>query len=418
MNHPASKVSDATLSEWKTYWPLVLAAAVGFSFHSVMTYSTGLFISPLGKEFGWSRTQVTAGLTVAAILTVPLSPFVGMLIDRWGARRLAVPGLVVTALSIASFGLANGSWFQWIGLWVAYALVAMSIKSTVWSFAVASAFAANRGLAFAFVLSGVAIAQTIAPPLTNFLIEQFGWRNAYFWLAAGWGAPAFVLVLAFQVDTRQPARPTLVRQPAGADAAYQGLTLREALRDPALIRIGLATLITMMLGIGVIVHQVPILEDAGVPRRQAAYLASLAGLAGIFGKLATGWLMDRMHGARVGGVTLALSAIAFFLLLEPIRTPALIVVAVIVIGYATGAKLQVTTYLTSRYAGMRNFGAIYGTMSSVVALGAGLGPSAAALVYDHFGSYTPLLIAGVPGSLLCGFLIFGLGPYPVWEHQS
>lgn len=90
----------------------------------------------------------------------------------------------------------------------------------------------------------------------------------------------------------------------------------------------------------------------------------------------------------------------------------------IIIGYGAGTKLQIAAYLTSRYGGLRNFGKIFGVMSSLIAVGGGLGPIAAGAVYDHFGSYTYLLLLGIPGTLLCGLLIFKLGPYPRWEESA
>lgn len=405
-------------AEWRTHWPLVLAAAVGFSFHSIVTYSIGLFIQPLSEEFGWSRAQITAGLTLAAISTVPLSPVVGTLIDRWGTRRLALPGLLLTSLSLASFGLANGSNSQWLALWAFYALVALAVKSTVWTTAVAKVFFEGRGLAMAVVLCGTAITQILAPPITRLLIDTVGWREAYFWLAAAWGGPTLILAVFFLFDSHDIAKghgKKLGSQNLLSDA-LSGLTLRAALRNSSLLRIALATLIMMLLGIAVIVHQVPILTEAGVTRERAAYLASLSGVAGIAGKIITGWLMDRYHGAKVGGITLGISGVAFLMLLEPIRTPGLIVLSMIIIGYATGAKLQVTAYLTGRYGGMRNFGALFGTMSSLLAIGAGFGPVIAGAIFDYSGSYEPLLLIGFPAMLFCAILIYSLGPYPVWAE--
>ena len=112
------------------------------------------------------------------------------------------------------------------------------------------------------------------------------------------------------------------------------------------------------------------------------------------------------------------AAIAFALLLEPLRTPTLIVVAMVIIGYASGTKLQICGYLTTRYGGMRNFGKIFGTMASIIALGTGLGPVLGGFVYDLYGSYAPFLVAGMAGSLLSGLLIFGLGRYPEWEQDA
>ena len=269
-----------------------------------MSYGIGLFMGPLQEEFGWGMAKLSAGFTISALLTVPLAPVVGAMIDKWGVRRLVLPGLVLKAVSIAVFATTSGSDFQWYALWVFYSLVA------------------------------------------------------------------------------------------------------------------LATLITMILGIGVIVHLVPILTEAGYTRASAAYLASLAGVAGIVGKLVTGYLMDRMHAGWIGAITLSAMALAFSAMLEPWRTRALIIMAVIISGYAAGCKLQICAYLTGRYGGMRNFGKIFGVMASMIALGAGLGPMLAGAVHDISGSYSPLMIIGIPGSLVSGLLLIGLGPYPNFEKKS
>lgn len=411
--------SMSAADEWRAHWPLVLAAMAGFSFHSISTYTTGLFIDPLAQEFGWSRAQISAGLAIPALMTVPLSPIIGAAIDRWGTRRLAIPGLILGMIALGAFGFANGSAMQWMALWTFYGLVALAVKSTVWTAAVSSVFEAGRGLALGVVLCGAALTQTLAPPLSSWLITEFGWREAYFWLAVGWGGPVLLLVILFMFDAFDRDRreaPQLWNKAPVRDG-LQGLSLGEAFRNIPLIRIGASTLILMFLGVAVIVHQVPILMEAGVPRAEAALLASLGGIAGIAGKLITGWLSDRWDAGTVGAITLAMPAVAFAGLLDPLRSPALIVIAMIIIGYAAGTKLQICAYLTSRYAGMRNFGKIFGVMSSLIALGAGLGPVAAGAIHDQFGSYEPLLIAGIPGSIICGLLIFKLGPYPQWTRE-
>ncbi|CAN7626305.1 MFS transporter [Phenylobacterium sp. LjRoot219] len=411
----------AAAAEWRAHWPVVLAAMAGFSFYSVGSYTTGLFMEPLAKEFGWGRAQISAGLLVTSLLTIPLSPAVGALIDRWGSRRLAVPGMALAIAAIASFGLANGSVSQWLLLWTIYGVVSLAIKATVWTAATSNAFTSGRGLALGFVLCGSALTQTIAPVLAERLIETFGWRQAYLWLALGWGGPVLILIMLFLFEPADRLKGRGVAQRAArtdkADAAG-GLGFREAFSSVPLVRIGASTLLFMFLTVGVLIHQVPILTEAGVSRSNAALLASLGGIAGIVGKLVTGWASDRADGGTVGAITLSSTAVAFALLLEPIRSPASIVIAMVIIGYGAGTKLQITAYLTSRYGGLRNFGKIFGVMASLIAVGGGLGPIVAGAVYDHFGSYTYLLLLGIPGTLSCGLLIFRLGPYPRWEEGA
>jgi MFS family permease len=136
MNSNTGTPPITAAQEWKTRWPLVIAAVIGFSFHSVMTSFAGLFIGPVGDEFGWSRTEVTAGLSLSSITVTVLSPFFGVLIDRFGTRRLALPGLVAESIVMAGFALVSNSVTQWLAIWFVYALTSLAVKSTIWTTAV------------------------------------------------------------------------------------------------------------------------------------------------------------------------------------------------------------------------------------------------------------------------------------------
>ena len=413
MNHTLSAAQ-----EWKSGWTLVLASAVGFSFFSVMLAGAGLFMEPLSQEFGWSRTLVSSGVSIATVTTAILSPFYGFLVDRFGTRRVALPGIVLTSLSVAAFGFTNGSPAQWIVLWFFFGLVSAAIKSTVWTAAIVGVFERSRGLALGLTLSGTALSATIIPPLGNWLITELGWRAAYVWLALGWGAITFLICLLFFFDVRARAAGRLKRgiiddKPAELD--LPGLTVPEALRDSVIWRLLISNFIVMLLTIGLSVHLFPILTEAGVSRTSAAWLISLVGIAGIAGKLITGVLIDRFRPNWIGGLTLGAAALAFALLMEGIRSPVLIVIAMLVNGYAAGTKTQITGYLTARYAGMKNFGVIYGMMAAMLALASGTGPLVAGLVYDYAGGYEPFLAAGAAGCLLGGLIIISLPRYPIWE---
>lgn len=120
----------------------------------------------------------------------------------------------------------------------------------------------------------------------------------------------------------------------------------------------------------------------------------------------------------MGGITLGAAALAFLLLNQGIRSPALIVIAMLVNGYAAGTKTQITGLLTARYGGMRNFGKIYGVMAALMALAAGLGPTFGGVIYDHFGGYGPFLMAGAVGCVFGGILMISLPAYPAWESET
>lgn len=414
-----SSTKEQARAEWRSHWPLVMACAFGFALSTVLSYSLGLFMDPMTSELGWNRAQISAGLTISGLSGILLSPFFGVLLDRWGARRLALPGIVLTTIAVASFSLAQ-SVPHWLMLWLFYALVAAGVRLQVWTSAVSNAFAAGRGLAIAATLCGTAIAGILVPPMTNWLIDTVGWRLAFVLLSTIWGAVALLLSFFFLFEprysaARKGADPAAARLPR---ASLPGLSVAEALRSKPLWMIGISSFLYLLFLASIIIHLVPVMIDLGVTRGTAAALASLTAVAGFFGKIVTGLLMDRMHAGRISGLTLASAAIGFALLLiEPIRSLPVIALGMIIIGYSGGAKIQVTAYLTGRYGGLRNFGKIFGMMSSIIAMGSAIGPVMAGAIFDHFGSYRYFLMAGIPISLVSGMLIFPLGPYPTWDDE-
>jgi len=416
MNGAGLRDAPTALQEWRLNWLLVLSAMAGISLITVPSASLGLFMAPLEAEFGWSRTEISLGLTIFAVISLPLSPFAGVMVDRFGPRRVAVPGLAVTALIFACFGLTGAALWQWFAIWVVYTLVSLSVRTLVWNAAVSRAFAAGRGLALALVLSGTAIAQSLAPIVSHELIDAFGWRNAFFGLGLGWGGMAFVMVLLFfRIRTRGAQAGASAHQDA---APAPGMTAREAFRSPVMWRIALATFLQSTMVVAVMVHLVPMLVETGLSRTEAAGIAAILGVASITGKLTSGWLVDRFAGRLLPGATFAGPALGYLIILQGHQSPLLIPLGVAILGYCSGGCLQLTTYLTTRYAGLASFGTIFGIVSSLMALASGLGPLLAGAIFDITGSYVLLLGIGIPAALVAGTSLLGLGPYPDWDRKA
>lgn len=406
----ASTDSAARFLEWRRGWPIVLSAFLGVSLASMAPHTLGLVVQPLSHEFGWSRTQITAVLTLGALITILFSPVVGALFDRFGPRYLALPGIVLTGLGCAGFSLANGSTTQWFILWGFLCIAGLLIKTTIWTAVIMAAFTAARGMALSIALCGIAFSSVVVPPLMRLLVDNIGWREAYVILAAIWSVPTFLLCYFFLGESRGrhksvEAKIADAHEPSTA-GELPGMTMKEAARSLALWRVGISTSIMMAIASSFIVHIVPLLTEMGVSRSDAALLASLYGIAGVVGKLMTGWFMERIDGGLIGALTNAATAIALIFFLDPFRTEMAIVAALIIVGYANGTKLQICVYLTGSLAGLRNYGKIFGMISSAIALASGIGVFFGGVIYDSFGSYQPMVIAFIPVSLLAAALIF------------
>lgn len=401
---------DGMWSEWRDGGAVAFSAALGMGVAVVHLYSLGVFIQPLEQAFGWSRADISAGPIVLSILFVICNPLVGLLLDRFSARVIALPGLLVYAGGLALLGAVSSSIWSWWGAWLLLGIGATCISATVWTLGVARRFDKSRGLAFAVVLAGTGLSSATMPALASTLIDMLGWRMAYVALGVMCIGIALPPVYFFFRDT-DAATPSRTPSPA-SPLPREGMHAREAFTSYRYWRLALATLFAVVGVLAMLVHFVPILYERGFERGSAVYIAGLIGGATIIGRLASGFLLDRIHGTWVGAVAFAAPAISCLLLMEHGNSLWLACASAIVLGLALGAEIDVAAYLTSRYFGLRNYGVLFGVINVVTKVGTGLGPLIAGMVYDRFGSYDslfPVLIAMFLGSAL---LILSLGRYP------
>lgn len=405
----------AAAAEWRAHWPLVLASMLGFTMIGVANFSLGPFMAPLERAFGWSRSEITSGLTVYAVTCVICQPIVGRMIDRVGPRRIALTGLALTGCALSLFAAANGSLTGWLLLWLCYSVAAQLILTPVWSSAVASEFEAGRGLALALTLSGSALAGTLVPIVSTLVIDTFGWRMAYPILGGGAAALLLVVTWFFFYSRRDRLR----RSRADAGAVEAGMSTREALRSPAFWKIGVAIFAGFSLIMAFSIHMLPILTHTGLSRDKAALIAGSYGLLAVVGKFSYGLLANRFPGQVVAAAMLLLPVVSCALLMMPHPSVAACVAAIGLVGISSGAQLQLLVYLTTRHFGMRAFGTIFGFISCALTIASGLGPLLAGRIYDKTGDYRLLLMAGIPLSAMGALLMLWVGDYPeVREARS
>lgn len=376
-------------AEWRAYYSLPIAAALGYATSVIHIYGLGPYIEPISEEFGWSRTQTTSGLTVATLVQAVMSIPIGMAVDRMGPRLLGVIGALLTAAAFAALGTATGTEANWVFLWLLMAAATLPVQATVWTSAVASRFEASRGMAFAVTLCGASIATGLFPYLGTMLIAEFGWKRAMAYEAAIWIAIAWpVLFFCF--------RGAHDRQGNGEKAAPErkeasGSGFLEGLKSSIYQRLLVASLLFTFTILGLVVHFVPILTSGGIDKVEAAGIAALVGLFSIIGRLGTGMLLDRFPGSLVGAGVFLLPVAGALVLIGTGMSATGAMVAAVFIGLTLGAEIDVIVYLTTRYFGLKAFGALYGGLLAALSIGTALGPLGAAKIFDVEGSYTPFL---------------------------
>lgn len=384
-------MSTSASAEWRSFWFLPFVAAIGYSTAVLHTYAIGPFIAPLQQEFGWSRAQLSIGITIAGLAGAIFSVPIGLLVDRWGPRIVGLIGVVLMTSSFALLGTATGETANWLLLWCFVAFANLWLQATVWTSAVASRFETSRGLAFGVTLSGASFAATVFPFLATSLIGSYGWRTAFAAMGGIWAVLVLPLMLLFFRGARDTGRKN--RAAARAETnAFTGMSVQEGLRTPAFYKLLLASGLFTTTALGIIVHFVPILTDSGADPLAAAGIAALVGIFSVVGRLGTGLLLDRFPANWVGATVFLLPIVACAMLLFDGANPLSQGMAAAIFGLTVGAEVDVIAYLVSRHFGLKNFGVFSGAMIGALALGVAFGPLGAGAAFDRYGSYAQFLM--------------------------
>lgn len=372
--------------EWRGNWPLLVAAMIGFSTLGLPSYAFSAFIPHIEQSFGWTRAQTMAGFSLSAFAGIALNVIVGMVVDRFGSRKVGLLGLCVISGAFAGLGTATGTFANWVALWLLVATGSALVQSTVWTRAVTRRFDRSRGSALAIVLSGSAVTTVIAPFLATMLIAAYGWRAAFACIGALWFVVAFPVVFLLFRD--RPTEAGSPRKMATPPPDEPGLTLGQGLRTAAFwqlyISFGCFSFYSMTLATNLI----PLLSEAARGQEIAVKMASVMGVFGIIARLSVGYLLDRLPGTVIGTVNLLLPVIGCTLLLLPGSGLWGVAMAVSMFGLAIGAEIDVALYLATRHFGLRAFAALFGLIISSGAIPAAIGPLITGWLHDGSGSYT------------------------------
>jgi MFS family permease len=392
-------------------WRVVLAACLGVmvGFGSLFVYTFGLFMKPLGAEFGWTREAISRGFGLAALSVALGSPIIGQSLDRFGPRRVILPCMTVFGCAIASLALLRPHLWQFYATCILLGAVGNGAAHLAYSRAIATWFRERLGIALALVMAGAGLGSTILPFVTQTIISRAGWRAAYACLGA------LALTVALPSTWRYVHERTAVH--ASSVAPQAGRTWQQGLRSFPFWIIVVVLLVSSMSMNGTITHLAALLSDRGVSARGAALSASMLGASSLLGRLAVGWFLDRVFGAHVAFVLYMITGAGMLLLC---RADTLLwgCVAAGCVGVGAGGEADIVPYLLTRYFGLRAFSTLYGITWTFYAIAGAVGPVILGWAFDSTGSYNALLTL-LAGAMACAAaLMLFLPRYAMLRHNA
>ncbi len=414
---PGQHMAEAVANdgEFRRGWPVLFACVlgVGLGLSPLPFYTMGVFAPHLAKEFGWSMSQIMAGLSITTISVVVAGPMAGLLAERFGTRRVALLSLLLFGLAFMSMARLGPSLTQFYVTWGVIAAVGAGTLPITFTRAVNGWFDVHRGMALGIAMTGTGVFGILCKPYLAWVIADHGWRAGY--IALG----ALPLLIAL------PACFFMFRDPPEADvelghsvAELPGLSRAEALKSWKFWLIAFAMVIIPFCLAGPVPNLEKILSDRGFDSATALSLTPLIGLSAIAGRLIGGWLLDRFWAPGVAFVMLGLPAIACFILAGGSYDVTMGAVAIAMIGFALGIEYDVVAYLTSRYFGMRAYAGLYAILYVCFAVGSGVAPLVFGYLRDLNQNYATALMISAIALPLASALFLLLGRHPVFTREG
>jgi MFS family permease len=401
------------------YGWFVVAAAFAVTFVGFgCAYTFSAFVESLQRDFGASRGSVSLVFSLAGFLYFGLGIISGPLADRFGSRRLAVAGMVLTGLGLAAASAARNL----LEVYTAYGLgvgVGVGCAYVPAIGAVQRWFVRRRGFASGLAVSGIGVGTLVMPPLASLLIESLGWRGAYLALGVLAAALGGGLSLLIENDPRDrglgpDGDPP---QPVAHPVRAPGASVSEAVRSPRFISLYLACLICSFGVFVPFVHLVPYAGDHGLAPSSAVLLLGVIGVGSTAGRFFLGGLADRI--GRQPSLLLMFAGMALALALWVISTTIWSLAAfAFVYGVFYGGWVAVLPAVVMDQFGGRNVSGIIGVLYTSVAFGTLIGPSAAGFAFDLSHSYTLPILASAGANIIAAVIVAATSSKPAGRRLT
>ncbi len=350
---------------------LSLFSIVGFAL-----YGLPFFYDFFVRDLGWTRQQVTSGNALSKLLVGPAFGFLaGMMVDRFGPRRLMLVGIVVAGAALVGLaGVSTLGWFYFFYLFNALGYVLggplpNQVLLSRW-------FDAARGKAMGFAYLGIGIGGALVPLAANALTAAYGWRGALRWL----GVLMVVVALPAAILVREPAEDSTARADRGS--------IVPVLRTPAFYLLALGS----MASIGAVGGTMQNLKlflslDRGFPQGEIAAILSLILVGSIAGRLIMGWLADRWRKKHVMLLIYGIVAVSILpMALAP--SPATLKIFALLFGVGLGGDYMIIPLMAAELFGVRVLGRLLGVVLTADGVAEAVVPVVVATIRDRTGSYT------------------------------
>ena len=407
-------------------WIIVMVALVSMAFWIGIRTSFSVFFVALLEEFSWNRGDSAGAQSLALITYTVLAPLVGWLIDRFGPRRVIVPGILVLVMGLVMCATIKTltQFYIYYGVFMGSGITCIGIIS--YSAILAHWFQKKRGLASGIAVSGMGLGTFLFLPLTQFFITAVGWRTT-FMITAGL---VLLLVLPLNGLFLKHKPQEIDQQVDGSDSGSFHISgdakpdgsvhnpndsFRHVIRTFSFWSL-MAFPFLVVIGIYItLVHNVQFMVDQGISKMTAAWIFAMVGIISSVFRIFWGWLSDRWGREKTFtlGVLCACLGVGSLILLEATGVRMFIYSFLILFGVGWGVTAPMFMAVSADLFKGKAFGFIYGLVEAGIGFGGALGAWIAGLIFDRTSSYQWAFILAISGMVCSCFFVWMAAPRKV-----
>jgi sugar phosphate permease len=401
-------------------WYVVLGAFLVLGINYGARYSFGVFVKPMVLEYQWSRSVISAGMSILVLAYGIGGIFSGRLIDRIAPRRLIMAGSTLMAAGLFLTPFVHEPWQFYITYGLCGGFGGACFGVVVCNSSVGKWFIRKRGVAIGAASIGVGAGTMVMAPLAGYVVKVYGWQAGFILMGVCILVIGVVLSQWFMGKTRPEDYGLLPDGGGGTERGGDpisdggprlGPSLGQVLRDSRFWILAVCYSLAVMAEMSALVHQVAYAQDLKIDKMVAASSLGMIGMASILGRFFFGWMSDRISDAKyASAIGFLLMAVGMFLLVKTTSVAMLFAYALL-FGFGYGSLATMMSYLLADRFGRHILGAAYGMLNFFAAgIGGGAGPLIAGYIYDLTGSYNSAWLLNLTVLLIVTFLILALKP--------
>ena len=366
-------------------WTIVGIGSLGiFTSGAGQSHTFSPFIPVISKDLQISSTSITTAYMIATLFAAFLLPQIGKFVDKFGPRIVLIYTVILLGIGCLIFGAAS----NFLMLAVAFGFLRFFGQGTLMlgsANIITQWFDKKRGFALGLMGLGFALSMGIHPPISDFLITNYGWRSA--WIIIGLSTwilmlPPLIFLAIDKPEDVNEKPDGIQKKIVNKNTKIFGLSLNQALKEKSFYILSFSFFSISTLVTALHFFQVTILNQYfNLPSREAAALFIPTMITMIIFIPLAGKILDKFETHNVIGIALLVTT-ASLISISFSSNITFAIIYSIIFGINNAFNLSLFGYIWPRYFGRLHVGSIQGTGQMVLVVGASIGAMPFALAMD------------------------------------